>query len=554
MCGIIGFNFSDKELLKNMMDSIKHRGPDDEAKFIDKDISLGMCRLSIIDLKKGLYPIHNEDNSLFLIFNGEIYNFKEMRLELEKKGHKFYTNCDSEVIIHAYEEWGKNLLQKLNGMFAFAIWDSNKKELFLVRDRLGIKPLYYFHSKNCFIFASEIKAILKYKEFEKSLNNDALNYLLSYRIIPNEECLLKNIKKLLPGEYITLKDNQIKKEKYWDLYYTEEIINENIAQKRLFDLFEDSIKKRLVADVPVGIFLSGGIDSSSVVAIAKKFNPDIRTFTAGFNDPRDEFKYARKTARYFNTNHEDIIIEYDDMTKNFNKIIEHMDEPILDPAIFPVFFVSKLANKKIKVALLGEGADELFAGYTKYNLLKNNCKKYLKADRVFIKEKVLDKNINYLAQQYTKKNDLNKALEFDLKQVLPNFQLMKVDKMTMANSLEARVPFLDHRIVEFSARLPTNLKLKNNTGKYILRKAMKIKIPKEIRETNKRVFFTPLKSWFNNGLREVAKEELKDSKIFKQDFINKLFFKEKYSIRRYKYSNQLWSLLMIEKWSKLLLD
>jgi len=554
MCGIIGFNWEDKKLIRKMMKVVEHRGPDQSGYYTDKNISLGHQRLSIIDLSdKGKQPMSNENGNLLLIYNGEIYNFKELRKELERKGHRFKSNTDSEVILHAYEEYEEKCLERFNGMFAFCLYDINKKIFFLARDKVGIKPLYYYFKDNKFIFASEIKAILEHS-IKREINLDSLNKILSFRIIPGEDSILKDIKKLLPGHYLVYKDNKIEINGYdVNLDYN----------KNFLDLFEDSVKKEMIADVPIGAFLSGGLDSSSIVGMMSKISNNVRTFTAGFNQERDEFKYAKRVAEYFGTDHYEVLVDYDDMNKNFDKILYHMDEPILNPAIFPVYFVSKLAKKGVKVVLTGDGADELFAGYTKYNILKypkfvpNMIKReiYIRyADRIFKKEKksllkfqVNDVN-NIIRNYFYEKSNINGGLSFDFKESLPNFELMKVDKMTMANSLEARVPFLDMRIVKFSEKLNENEKLKNKVGKYFLRQNIKDIIPKEIIEGNKRTFFTPQKEWFNNGLREIASNDLEKSELFNKEFIKKLFEKEKNSFRRYKYSNQLWCLLIIEKW------
>jgi asparagine synthase (glutamine-hydrolysing) len=556
MCGIAGFNFEDRELLKKMMDSLSHRGPDQRGGIIYNNFSLGHLRLSIIDLSEnGRQPMSNEEGNLWVVYNGEIYNFKEIKEDLEKKGHRFKSNTDSEVIVHAYEEYGPDCVNLFNGMFAFAIWDG--KKLFLARDPVGIKPLYYYFDDKNFIFASEIKTILK-ADIKVKVDYDSVDKLLSYRVVPGDKTLFEGINKLLPGYSLTYEDGKLSYNKYTRFEKNTENWNDKILVRQFRYLFEKSVERRLIADVPLGAFLSGGLDSSCVVGMMSKLKSEVKTFTAGFNEEHDEMHYAKKIANHFGTEHHEVYIDYEDMTNKFDDIVYHMDEPIADPAVFPVHFVSTLAKEKIKVALFGEGADELFAGYDKYRILNsrfNPLKKYLQTDRIFTndKQKVFfqGSDVDFVMERYFKGNwNLNNALNFDFKEILPNFQLMKVDKMTMMNSIEGRVPFLDKEIVDFAFRLPLGLKLNDKYGKYIIRKAMKDLVPKEILFGEKRVFFTPLKKWFDSGLRNFAIDKLDKSELFDRGNLFKLINKEKTSFRRYKYSNQLWSLLMIESWFK----
>ena len=553
MCGIVGFNFRDKELLRKMMNSVKHRGPDQSGGIISEHFSLGHQRLSIIDLsERGKQPMCNEEGDKWVAFNGEIYNFKEIREGLEKKGHRFKSNTDTEVIVHAYEEYGPKCVNLFNGMFAFAIVDG--KKLFIARDPVGIKPVYYYLDKERFIFSSEIKAILEH-DFKAEVNYNGVDNLLSYRIVPGEETLFKNVKKLLPGYYLIYEEGKVVVRKYYNLNFEREEWGEDVLVKKFKDLFVKSVERRLIADVPLGAFLSGGLDSSCVVGIMSKLKGNVKTFTAGFNEEHDEMPYAKKIAEHFGTEHNEVYIDYEDMTKNFDKIVWHMDEPIADPAVFPVYFVSKLAREKVKVALFGEGADELFAGYSKYEILNKwrGLKRYLQTDRVFTNDKnkffFQGTNVDSVMEGYFEGAwNLNNALKFDFKEILPNFQLMKVDKMTMMNGLEGRVPFLDKEMVEFASKLPLGLKHNGKLGKYLIRKSMEGIVPKEILFGEKRVFFTPLKKWFDSGLREFAVDKLSKTEIFEKGNVLKLIKKEKNSFRRYKYSNQLWSLAMVESW------
>jgi len=555
MCGIVGFNFRDRELLLRMMKLIEHRGPDQHAGILISNFSLGHQRLSIIDLsEKGRQPMCNEEGDKWVVFNGEIYNFKSIREDLERRGHKFRSNTDTEVIIHAYEEYGYDCVNHFNGMFAFAILDN--KRLFIARDHVGIKPIYYYFDKRRFIFASEIKALLE-ADVNVAVNYNSIDLLLTYRTVPGNETLFCNIKKLLPGHYLIFENNEITSKQYYQPeIYERGSLDEDVLANEFLELFKKSVERMMVADVPVGAFLSGGLDSSCVVGMMRRLKGEVKTFTAGFNEEHDELEYAKKVAEYFNTDHHEVVISYDEMTKSFDDVVYHMDEPIADPAAFPVCFVSKLAREKVKVALFGEGADELFAGYEKYKILNEYffpLRRYLQTDRLLTsgRKRIYHKggNVDSVMSNYFHKNwNLNNALLFDFKEILPNFQLMKVDKMTMMHSLEGRVPFLDREIVDFAFGLPLRYKLNNGVGKYIVRKAMKDIIPKEIAFGGKRVFFTPLKKWFDNGLRDVAIERFEKTELFNKRNILKLLNKESNSLRRYKYSNQLWSLLMIESW------
>ncbi|MFH1439615.1 MAG: asparagine synthase (glutamine-hydrolyzing), partial [Candidatus Woesearchaeota archaeon] len=362
MCGICGFNSENKELIRKMAAVIKYRGPDQSGFYLDANISLGHRRLSIIDLsKKGKQPMFNEDGSICIVYNGEVYNFKELRGDLERKGHKFYSNTDTEVIIHAYEEYGKKCVEYFNGMFAFAIYDSIKKEIFISRDRIGIKPLYYYIKDNKFAFASEIKSILEDKQIKRDVNLDALNKFITFRYIPEGETIFKNIYRLLSGHCISydLKKNKIRIQKYWDL----DISNKNILnkseyyfKKRIRELLKDSVRKRLISDVPLGVYLSGGLDSSSVLAMMRDLNHNdkIKTFSVGFEHDviGNELKYAKKVSEYFKTDHKEFLIK-SDVIKLLPKIIQHLDEPMSDPATIPNYVLSENAKKDVTVVLTG---------------------------------------------------------------------------------------------------------------------------------------------------------------------------------------------------------
>ncbi|MEE9323676.1 MAG: asparagine synthase (glutamine-hydrolyzing) [Candidatus Aenigmarchaeota archaeon] len=582
MCGISGFaGFEDKKLLKRMCDVISHRGPDDHGYFFDKKISLGNRRLSIIDVKGGRQPIHNEDESVCIVFNGEIYNYLELREFLEKRKHRFKTDSDTETIVHLYEELGESSVDRLRGMFAFAIWDSRKKKLILVRDRLGIKPLYYAKIGEKLLFGSEIKSILQYEGVERKVVMDSLYKFVKYRYVPGNKTMFDGIYKLLPGQMLTYREGKVKLERYWEPSMRNSADKpEDYYIKKFRRLLQDSVEERLMSEVPLGAYLSGGLDSSAIVALMSRMMEEpVKTFSVGFGEESDECGYARIVAEKFNTEHKEFIIEKKKMTEALPEIVWHLDEPLGDPAVFPMWLTSNLVKKKATVALLGEGADELQAGYRDYRILSNKL--------FFIPSSLKKKIFNWFrspvsmkdmrglvtdGSSHTRKrgrfyyrfdtsagNTLNQSLLFDLKYVLPNFQLMKVDKTTMGNSVEARVPFLDHNFVEFVNSIPTEYKLNGFEGKYILRKTMSGVLPKVVMGRKKQPFTTPIPSWFDESLEEFAKQVLLDKKTakrnqFSPDYVKRLFRKRKKATRKGKYNYQIWMLLMVEMWNRIFID
>lgn len=602
-----------------------YRGPDDSGFFTDNNVGLANQRLSIIDLKTGHQPVHNEDESIFVTFNGEIYNFKELKVVLEKKGHRFYSKCDTEVIVHAYEEYGEACVNHFNGMFAFALWDSNKKKLLLAKDRVGIKPLYYTLQEGKLIFASEIKSILQYKEFKKEIDYTALNNFFTFRYVPGEKTILKGINRLLPGYILIYKNKQIKISKYWDLSFCPTNEKLDYYTNGLRYLVGDSVKKRLISDVPLGIFLSGGIDSTAILSYANEFlDKQVKTFNLSFCDwPDNELKYTKNASEFFNTNHKEITVT-PDIIKLLPKVIWHMDEPVADPTAILNYVLAEKASKSVKVILTGEGADEIFAGYEQYKIM-NLAKTYNKIVPKFVQKsliqglKILPKETffmklsNYLSTinntpkgyvellsifdrsekefLYSKdlikkisnldsdlksvscyfKNSydlLNKMLLSDIKTWLPNNMLIKLDRMSMAHSIEARVPFLDHRIMEFSSKIPSRLKLRGLNEKFILKKAMIKKIPKEILKRKKQRFFVPLDFWFKKDLDYITDNLFLESeflrKNFNKGFILKLLDYQKSSshktilkhnqLLRLYYPRQIWSLLTFAMWHKIYIE
>jgi asparagine synthase (glutamine-hydrolysing) len=582
MCGICGFvGFEDKALIQKMSASLSHRGPDNHGTYFGDTVTLGHRRLSIIDLEGGHQPIHNEDGNIWAINNGEIYNYLELTKYLETKRHKFYTSSDTEVIIHAYEEFGDRFVEKLDGIFALALWDDKRKRLILARDRIGVKPLYYLTIDGVFLFASEIKSILEYEEIKRILNFAVLHHFLTYRSTPSSETIFEGIKKVIPGHKLILCNGTITTNEFWKINNNTITDDSEInAINKFKTLFNKSVKKRLMSEVPLGVYLSGGVDSSSVVALASQFtDTPLNTFAVGFGAPTDEFKFAREIAECFETKHHELMVESNDISKILPKIVWHLDEPIADPATIPTYLMSKLTKKYVTVVLTGEGADELYAGYPKYKLFTNyfkiipNSWKYklflysppsntfndtekddLFSDKVY-KSVKLNKKANY------KNINLNALLISDIKYWLPNYLLMKVDKMTMAHGLEARVPFLDHKLLEFSCKLPANLKLKGFTGKYILRKSMESVLPKNIAYRKKSGFPMPLNSLLIGDIQESMIQTLSDSIIlkryFNRDYINKILngYKRSYNpINKFRATYQVWLLYIFALWYDIFIE
>jgi asparagine synthase (glutamine-hydrolysing) len=624
MCGIAGYYNSDggvnKEIIKKMCEVIKYRGPDDEGFFVDDKIAIGMNRLSIIDLETGHQPIHNEDESIWIVFNGEIYNYRELKKNLEKKGHRFYTNSDTEAIVHLYEEFQEDCLKSLNGMFAFCIWDSNNGRIFLARDRAGQKPLHYYFDGKKFIFGSEIKSILQDETIKRELNYQAMQDFFTFEFIPSPKTIFKNIKKLPPGNSLIFEKGSIRIDKYWDLSFSISEEPETYYLLTLQKILGDSVEKRLVSDVPLGAFLSGGIDSSSVVAfMCEALDEPIKTFSIGFEDESyNELVFARKVADLFHTDHHEKVVK-PDVVNLVEKILFHLDEPFADTSVFPTFIISELARRYVKVILSGDGGDELFAGYDRYIAsriernyyaripsfirktlfeplaksfppssqkkgLKNMYKRFVEGSMLspegrhlrwqtflgdeekkeLFKERLMAKLNNYHSYQIVEefyqgcnsRQTLGKESYVDIKLYLPEDILVKVDRMSMANSLEARSPFLDHRLMTFAASVPSQLKLKRFTTKYLLKKGMKDKLPSEILNREKQGFSIPMKNWLRDELQDVmlellSKKRIKDKNYFNYHYVEKLI--KQHLERRRDNSHKIWMLMVFEKWHDLYL-
>lgn len=570
MCGFCGFkseqNIKDKkEIIKRMSDRIIHRGPDSDGYYVDKNVALGFRRLSIIDLKGGDQPIYNEDKTVVVIFNGEIYNFQELRKVLEKQGHKFATKTDTEVIVHGYEEYGTHIFERLRGMFAIVIYDKKKDELISARDYFGIKPVYYYYDKKTFLIGSEIKSFLEHPGFKKELNKKVLGLYLSYGTNHLEETFFTNTKKLLPGHYLILKNNKLTTKAYHKLEYSKENKPFEEYEKMVKETLESSIEYHQISDVEVGSYLSGGVDSSYVVSVAK---PN-KTFTVGFEGKGfSEIEYAKELSDHFKVKHYSKVISGDEFFDILPTIQYHCDEPSANVSTVPLYFLSKLARSQVKVVLSGEGADEMFGGYNEYNeplslrmytklpsLIrkgiascikplpyfkgKNTLMKYSKniEDRYYNKTEMFLKNEadDILKKEYRSditpydlcrpyydlvkgQNDVLKKMYIDLNFWLPNDILLKADKMSMANSVELRVPFLDKEVWNLSKKIPTKYLVKDNQTKYIFRQVANKVIPTEWAKRKKLGFPVPFGNWI---MEEKYYKKVKE--MFNKDFVSEFF-------------------------------
>jgi asparagine synthase (glutamine-hydrolysing) len=635
MCGICGrINLDSaksrisKELMHRMCQTIIHRGPDSEGIYLSTEqhsdnipVGLGIRRLAIIDLQTGDQPIHNEDKSVWVVLNGEIYNFKVLREGLEKKGHIFYTQSDTEVIVHLYEESGIDFLKSLRGMFALALWDNNKKQLFLARDRLGKKPLCYARNSKYLIFASELKAILANPEIKKEIDSEALDYYLTYYYIPAPLTIFKQIRKLPPASYLACDVNgNIRIEKYWELTYQEkQILTTKEYGTRVMDLLEEATKIRMVSDVPLGALLSGGIDSSAVVGLmAKHSTKPVKTFSIGFSESDySELKYAKLVANHFKTEHHEFIVT-PKVIEILPKLVWHYSEPYADSSMLPSYYVANETRKHVTVALNGDGGDENFAGYPRYLAQKlisqplvrglsklihhmilpsgsadprkffTRLKRFTKVAHLSPAQRYLQWQLcfdagnrqklyqpwlrdemkqaagrtteDYLLNLYKEApawTSLDRMLYTDMMSYLPDDLLVKMDIASMANSLESRSPFLDHKLVRFTSQIPSDLKLKGFTLKYILRKALKGFVPDRILIRGKMGFGVPISRWFRNDLKGYIQKMLASEIIRKRNYLQpeavQHLMKEHFA-GRVDNGARLWALLVLEIWFQTFID
>ena len=627
MCGICGkLNFERNNrvspaLIREMLDTIRHRGPDDEGTYYSSQVGLGHRRLSIIDLNTGHQPLSNEDGSMWIVFNGEIYNYQELRVFLLGKGHIFKTQTDTEVIIHLYEELGPQCVEKLRGMFAFAIWDENTKTLFLARDRVGIKPLYYWQNGRSLVFASEIKAILADPAVEAAIAPEVIDRFLTFFYVPGEETLFKNVFKLPPGSYLIAREGRPEIHQYWDLIFSKpaERLSRSEAESKLLDLLAETVELHMIADVPVGVLLSGGVDSTAVLSFAvQRTDKEVSSYTVGFSDPgvADERPYAQLAADTFGTKHHDMTISAASFAEFMPRYVWHMEEPVCEPPAIALFYVSKLARNYVKVLLSGEGGDEAFAGYSNYrNLLwmerikrglrplngalargislasslfnSTRMAKYGRLMEATFPDYYYSRTSNpyqstrdglgnlYSAdfagsidREYTLEpmrrlqahvrgqNTLDAMLYIDTKTWLPDDLLIKADKMTMANSLELRVPLLDHKVLEFAAALPTDLKVRGFTTKYLAKKALRSRVPKAILNRRKAGFPVPYESWLRKDLRGWVQEVLFDHATtsrgyFATSVVRALLARDE---AKGGYSKEIFSLVTLELWHRTFLE
>ncbi len=618
MCGIAGIvNFNgagivDKAVVEKMTRALAHRGPDDDGFFVEGQVGLGHRRLSIIDLSGGKQPIFNEDESAAIVFNGEIYNYRDLAARLASAGHIFKTRSDTETILHAYEEYGDDCVQHLRGMFGFAIWDRRARRLLLARDRLGVKPVYYYCDGRFLAFASEIKALLEIPSIPREVDPESLDLYLSLRYVPGPRTMFKNIFRLLPGHLLVADDAGMRTKKYWDINYAvSELRQPRQLVEQFRGLLDESVRLRLISEVPLGVFLSGGLDSSAILAIASKLcqGERVKTFSVGYEalnaqeEAANEFDYARLAANAFSSDHHEYRLSAKEFESSASDLVWHLDEPLADPSSIPLYFVAKLAREHITVVLSGEGADEILAGYGIYPRMlaldqiyrrspaklvaplvarftpseavrnyvrmsgqpmearyrgvsrgfSNEGKRRLVGnDRMTQSEHHLQDIFGTHFQAVRSASPLNQMLYVDAKVWLPDDLLIKADKMTMANGLELRVPFLDHKLVEFAAALPDDRKL-NGTGKAILRQAMRGVLPVPIIDRPKKGFPIPIASWLRGPLRQFTHDHLLArhsacSSYFECGAVAQVVGEHERS--RVDRSEEIWTLLVFELWHR----
>ncbi len=615
MCGIAGFMYFDgapvqETIIRAMSDVQQHRGPDESGVYLGKGVALGHRRLSIIDLSSGQQPLANEDRTVWISFNGEIYNYMDLRRKLDS--HQFQTRSDTETIVHLYESYPADFVSQLRGMFAFALWDANNRTMILARDRVGKKPLYYYLDRQKLVFASEIKSILQHPALKLDIDEFAVSDYLSLGYVPAPKSIYRSIRKVRPGHYLRVQAGKVEEVQYWDLSFREA---ENRSEEEWRDLLQEEIrtavKIRLMSEVPLGGFLSGGLDSSGVVAMMTGLlNQPVKTATIGFDDERfDESKFARQVSDHFQTEHHERIVTPQKIA-TIEKLAWHYDEPFADSSALPTYFVSQVAREKVTVALSGDGGDESFAGYSRYfmDLQENRMRGilplglrrmvfgplgalYPKMDwaprfvrgkatfqslacdaaegyfetmstfRSYEKPSVLSDDLRHrlgaydsadIFREYYRNADsddpLSRIQYVDVKTYLTDDILTKVDRASMANSLEVRCPLLDHKLMELIASMPSSLKLKGKVGKYIFKKMMEKQLPNDIIYRNKMGFAIPLAKWFRNGIRDFAHAHIieRQDPYLSTSFVTKIW--NQHQSGRRDRSTQLWNVLMFRLW------
>lgn len=621
MCGIAGFVDStraaadaDAALVGAMCDVIRHRGPDDQGVHHEAGVALGMRRLSIIDLSTGHQPMHNEDATVWVVFNGEIYNYRQLRRELEQAGHRFTTASDTETIVHAYEEWGERAFERLRGMFGIALWDRPKRTLLLARDRAGIKPLHYAERGGRLYFGSEMKSLIAAGAVSREIDLSALDHYLSFLYAPRDRALFKGVRKLPPGHCLRWVDGRIDIRQYWRIG-TEESFRGTAAEAAaaLYDVLADAVQSHMVSDVPLGAFLSGGVDSSLVVGLmAKASSRPVQTFSIGFDEPRfDELDHARTVARHFGTEHHEFVVRPDGLSI-LDRIIEHFDEPFADSSAIPTWYVSEMARRHVKVVLSGDGGDELFGGYDRYlphprvdqfdrlplpgkrqaaallwpilphgargkNFLRHVSRsedgRYLDSIAFFQPD---EKRALFTAEvrralggrgaegafathfeRFAALPAHSRMMRVDFETYLPEDVLTKVDRMSMAHSIESRVPLLDNEVIAFSSTLPASFKIANGRRKHILKQAARSLLPASILDRRKQGFGVPLGVWFRGGLTDVFSDVLRSPRTrqrgyFEPAFVDRLV--EEHLSGKRDHTLRLWQLLIFELWHRHYLD
>ena len=597
-----------------MCQVIRHRGPDDEGLHAEAGVALGMRRLSIIDLSTGHQPIHNEDETVWVVFNGEIYNYRELRRELEGAGHRFYTSSDTETIVHAYEEWGPEAFARLRGMFGIALWDRRTRTLLLARDRAGIKPLHYAVTGGRLYFGSELKSLLAAGAVSRDIDLQALDHYLSFLYTPRDRSIFKGVEKLPPGHYLTWKDGRLEVSQYWQIGASETFTGTPAeAASALGDVLADAVAAHMVSDVPLGAFLSGGVDSSVVVGLmARASSRPVKTFSIGFDEPQfDELEHARTVAAHFGTDHHEFVVRPDGLSI-LDRLIAHFDEPFADSSAIPTWYVSEMARRHVTVVLSGDGGDELFGGYDRYlphervarfdrlplpgkrqlagalwpllphgargkNFLRHVSRgedgRYLDAIAFFqpdekaalftpearralgetAAEQVLARHFDRFAALPAHA----RMMRFDFETYLPEDVLTKVDRMSMAHSIESRVPLLDNHVIDFAATLPSSLKIAHGRRKHVLKEAARTLLPPGILDRRKQGFGVPLGVWFRGGLTDVFSDVLRSPTTrqrgyFETRFVDRIVH-EHLSGRR-DHTLRLWQLLVFELWHRHYLD
>lgn len=626
MCGVYGIVSRvpdrpvDESALRRMGQVLRHRGPDDVGWHVGNQVGLGVRRLSVIDLVSGHQPVTNEDETMWLVFNGEIYNYQELKEALERKGHVFASQSDTEVIIHAFEEHGSGCAEVLNGMFVFAVWDLPSRRLTIVRDRLGIKPLYYWLNGDSFVFGSELKAVIAHPAVARRVDFVALDQFLTLEYIPSPRTIFQGIHKLPPGHRLVFQNGELTVERYWDVRLREIPADEPGRVEMVTDLIRDAVRLRLASDVPLGALLSGGIDSSTVVAfMSEASSSPVRTFSIGFDDRTyDELPYARMVAAHFGTDHCEEVLQ-PEIAPLAERLVGHLDEPFGDFSVFPTYLVSRLASQSVKVVLSGDGGDEVFGGYEAY--IAQEVDRYYRWLPVYLRQKALPALMDLVPPQSPKKGLVNKVKRFveggalpaslqhtrwmmfmdadhkarlyrpelkailngcattslieryfrqameldplaqqqyvDIKTYLVDDILTKVDRMSMAASIEARVPLLDHRIVEFALSLPLHSKLHRGQTKLILQRAMRGRLPEAVLNRPKQGFSIPMKHWLRGALRPMMTDLLSPDCVrrrgyFEPETVNN--WVSDHLDGRANHSHRLWALIVLELWHRQVLD